>query len=167
MRHIWVIGDNFTARSFRTHFKRDDAFRHYMKQFFEVTPFCNSRFSSSNTNMIARLQNTLATGFNKSKDKVLPSYIVVVLDDDLITYLDFKHEGAATLLGTWVEWLVAAFAELLESRLQQLTDKSKDQKQPVFFYWVTAPLHHQFSKERNNLRVKFNSAWKRLFVSMR
>ena len=176
------------AKSFRTHFKQSPATesmksshtnstavdqtsvvstdsenknknyadKSYIKSNYEFKPFCNSRFASSTENMLTRLQNSLAMGFNHFKDGRLPQYIVVVLDDDLITYLDFKKEGATTLLGIWIQWLAQEAQKLLQDRLQQLPVKCK--KTEVFFYWVSAPLHSFFSKERNDLRTRFNLA---------
>ena len=118
MYSFWIVGDNFTVRTFRNHFKKDADY--YMKKNYHVFPFCNSRFASSNQNMLAQLQNSMAMGFNQTKENVhaLPKYVVIVLDDDLITFLDFKEDGVATLLGTWVEWLVDSFNKLLEEKLK-------------------------------------------------
>ena len=133
---LWILGDNFTAKSYRTHFKRvssgPNGRTHFIKQQYDYTPFCNSRFASSNTNMVSRIQNSLASGFNKLKNGILPRYILVVLDDDLITFLDFKKDGAATLLGTWIEWLVKEFNILVKARLDQLPERCK--KFEPFFY---------------------------------
>ena len=104
MEHLWFVGDNFMAKSYRTHFKRNTSSQRFIKDNFEPTPFVNSRFSSSNTNMLSRIQNTFAAALNQMKKMNLPRYVVIVLDDDLITFLNFKDEGAATLLGTWVKW---------------------------------------------------------------
>ena len=53
-------------------------------------------------NMLARLQNSFAAGLNQTKkEALLPRYIIIVLDDDLITFLDYSKEGTTTLLGTW------------------------------------------------------------------
>ena len=150
---LWILGDNFTAKSYRSHFKSRNA-NHYIKKNYEVTAFCNSKFASSNTNMLSRLQNTLATGLNKTKNGILPKYILVILDDDLITYLDYKREGVATLLGKWIEWLVKEFNSLIGDRKKQLPQHCR--KIEPFFYWVSAPTHDNFSKERNNLHMKFN-----------
>ena len=62
---------------------------------------------------------------NSQKSSLLPKYVLVVLDDDLISYLDFKREGLATLLGTWVEWLVKKLSEIVKTRLSQLPLKSR------------------------------------------
>ena len=59
----------------------------------------------------------MASALNKNKNNALPKYVLIVLDDDLITFLDFKETGVATLLGTWVQWLVSEFNTLVEKRL--------------------------------------------------
>ena len=76
------------------------------------------------------------------------------MDQDLISFLNYNEEGAATLLGTWVEWIADQFDSLVKQRLQQVPDKAK--KVIPFFYWATAPTHHYFSKDMNKIRVKFN-----------
>ena len=90
---------------------------------------------------------------SRAKNGVLPKYIVVILDDDLIDYLNFKAEGAATLMGTWIEWLTGELQSLINDRISQLPVKCKVKQ---FFYWVTAPIHNYFSKECNAMRIKFN-----------
>ena len=83
--------------------------------------------------MLARLQNTLVSGFNKTKGGILPKYILIVLDDDLITYLDFKWgDGAATLFGSWIEWLVQEFETVMSDRLEKMDNKYK--KMDMFLY---------------------------------
>ena len=156
MDALWFVADNFIARTFRAHFqkyqpKNGDL---YAKNNFEITPHCNSRFASAQGNMLERLQNCLAAAINGNKDGLLPKYIVVVLDDDLIKFLGFMEEGVATLLGTWMEWIAKQFGDLIQKRLEQLPVKSS--KIVPFIYWVAAPNHSFFSKQTNNLRTKFN-----------
>ena len=140
---VWIVGDNFAARSYRTHCKKATNKDLYIKDNFEYIPFINSRYSSSNSNMLAHIQNTFVSAFNQTKDKLLPKYIVMVFDDDLITYLGFKRgDGVATLLGSWVEWLVKEFNEAIAKRLEQLEHRFKKNK--IFLYWVTAPTHKCF-----------------------
>ena len=126
----------------------------YIKKCFEFDAQCSSRYSLKNSNMVSRICNTFVNAINVEKSARLPRYIAVILDDDLISYLDFKKEGVATLLGSWVEWLVQEFTKVLNDRYAFLPEKCRRFK--PFFYWVAAPTHTCFSKERNNLRVKFN-----------
>ena len=120
---LWFISDNFTTSSYRNNFKKKagpHAKDQYIKTHYDYTVFCNSRFASPNTNMIAHLQNMLTAGLNQIKDGILPKYVLVVLDDDLITYLNFKNDSATTLLGMWVEWIAKEFNVLLEKCKSQI-----------------------------------------------
>ena len=96
----------------------------------------------------------MASAINGSNIGMLPKYFVVVLDDDLITHLDYKEDGVATMLGTWVEWISIEFQKLVDDRLKMLPQKCK--KTVPFFYWVIAPTHSYFSRDRNQLHIKFN-----------
>ena len=164
------IGDNFTTGTFCNYFKRSPV-QFFIKDHYEFPAFCSSRGSSSMANMLARLQNSFAAGLNQTKEEaMLPRYIIIVLDDDLITFLDYSKEGATTLLGTWLEWLAKQFKDLLDQRIAQLPAKCKKSSLLPFFYWVAAPTHSYMSKERNNLHIKFNLALDsvlKLYDSMR
>ena len=155
---LWIIGDNFTSRLFRAHSKLyspESGF--FIKENYEFKPFCSSRFASSNTNMLSRIVNTFAGALNSDLKSggLLPRYVLFVLDDDLITYLNCKtSDGVDSLFGSWIEWLVKNINDMLQKRIHQLPIKSR--KVIPFLYWVTAPIHSYFSKERNNLRIKFN-----------
>ena len=158
---VWFLGDNFIARTYRVHYKifnsNREGCKHFGKENFEVIAHCNSKYSSSQVNLLACLQNTLATAINHCKNGTLPKYIIIILDEDLIDYLNFPYEGAATLLGSWIQWLCKEFAALIDFRFNQLPLKCTKKGKP-FFYWVTAPTHSCFSKDNNNLRIKFNLA---------
>ena len=99
------------AKSFREHFDMagDDFF---IKKKFDVLPFCGNRFSSNNTNMLSRLQNSM---HNLIKEHVkLPKYIIILLDNDLIEFADFDDYGIMTILGEWVEYLVKEFKKTVQ-----------------------------------------------------
>ena len=117
------------ARTFRQHFKRyqpeDRNKKLFIKENFDVFPYCNSRFTSTQQNILARLQNCLTGTINGVKSGLLPKYIVVVLDDNVISYLDYKGEGTSTLLGTYVEWLTKEFDSLIQKCLEQVPLKSR------------------------------------------
>ena len=110
LRRLWIIGDNFTSCTFRKNFLLHDHGKNnedsYIKRSFDFEVQCNSKFNSANQNMILRLQNTMAATINKFKTVPLPNYILIVLDDDLITYLDYKEEGVIDLLAKWIQWVI-------------------------------------------------------------
>ena len=158
---LWFIGDNFVATSYRNHFKKynpeRDEDKHFIKRNYKFTAFCNSRFASSQSNILARLQNSFAMAVNSNKKSgLMAKYIIVVLDDDLVTYLGATDDQSnlATLFGSWIEWLAKSFTDLINQQMNQLPDKSK--KYYPFIYWVLAPTHSFFDKNANQQRIKFN-----------
>ena len=123
-----------------------------MKERFELTPHCNSKFSSNNTNILSRILNTLAAGINEVFR--LPKYLVVILDDDLIQYLNYDGYGCATCYGEWIEFLVEGFKDLFQDAKDKLPKKAVKDSFP-WTYWVTAPRHKFF--RNNSAHTKFNN----------
>ena len=150
---LWVIGDNFTAISYQKHFKyfmqqKDTTM--YCPDNFEVRGYCNNRYNSNNNNILARLQNTVAGALNKNT--WLPKYLAIVLDDDLIKYLDSYRVGISSMYRMWIEWLVQQVHELIKQKSAKLLTKAKSE---ICVYWVQAPLHLAFGED-NKRRMHFN-----------
>ena len=151
---VWVFKDNSTAISYRKHFLlRDDNRSGFMKSYILHRIFCNSKYSSTTKNMILHIHNTVAVAINDNT--YLPKYMIFVVDDDLITYLDFKGVGVAQLLGTWIEWLMKHVHNLVSAKKGYLPDYAKKANEPSI-YWCVSPTHLNFSLECNNLRKKLN-----------
>ena len=113
MSKVWLVGDNFLAENYRKNFKKA-TYELYLKNRFEVTPYCSSRFSDRNTNAISRLVNSFVQAMNTKF--YLPEYVIIMLDNDLIEYVQYKRFGVAALLGSWIEYLAQFFVETLETR---------------------------------------------------
>ena len=110
--------------------------------------------------MFVQLQNTFASAINKSNS--LPKYILVVLNDDLITFLKYDKEGAAGMLGNWLMWLSEQLSELIKTRKEKLPVKAKKDHEPCI-YWAMAPTHQNFNARCNIIRKKYNSCLETLF----
>ena len=154
------MGDNFAATTYRKHFlnKSEVYVEHadvedYIQNNFEFKMYCNSRFNSATGNMLVRIQNTFAAAVNKNVS--LPKYNLIVLDDDLITYMDFKGASVTELLGKWIKWLIKEFDLIIQTRKEQLPIKAKKSTEPCT-YWCLAPTHRNFNQQRNDLRKKLN-----------
>ena len=138
---VLLVGDNFCSISYRKHFLlRQDNEKGFIKDRFEFKPYCNSCYNSATANMLVRLQNTFTRALNENNS--MPKFILVILDDDLIQYLNFKEAGASQLLGSWIEWLSQQFTDALHSKRDKLPRKAQ---QETCIYWVLPPLHHDFS----------------------
>ena len=69
----------------------------FLKERFEILPFCSSHFSDKNTNALSRLVNSFVQAMNAKY--YLLDYVIIMLDGDLIDYLQYKRFAMASLLG--------------------------------------------------------------------
>ena len=139
--------------TYRVNFKKAKDTPFYIKEQFEVTPYCNSRYNSNDHNMLSRLQNTLATAINESQR--LPKFIICVLNNDLINFLKFNNIGMSPLIGEMLKWLVKEFNEIISLCKSQLPAKAVREDHPQF-YWTVAPIHMHFDENEALIRKKYN-----------
>ena len=152
---LWLIGDNFMAETYRHHFLKNKA-SFFMKNVFEVLPFCKSRHDCNDTNMLSRIRSCLAKAV--SEQGKLPKFIVIILDDDLLDYL--QHDGHA-MLGSWIEWLVNCFTEICRDRKSILQANAVRNDYPMI-YWAAPPHHRNFlnNPSRSKLLLSMESVFK-------
>ena len=130
---------------------KKDGFQFFIKQNFEHQMFCNSKYNSSNKNLLLRLQNTFASAINKNIS--LPRYMLLVTDSEMIDFLQYSDVGMSQILGEWITWLVNEFKKLINARKDQLPTRAERDREPCL-YWCLAPLHCNFGD--NDARKKFN-----------
>ena len=128
---VWFIGDNFLAGSYRTHYKKCEKGDYFIKNNFDFKAFCGSKYNDSNSNCLSRLQITFVQAINKHS--LLPKFVIVLLDDDLIQYLNFSNQGKACMYGEWLQWLVEAYDVAIKAKLAFLPSKSKHPNQPMLY----------------------------------
>ena len=161
---LWLVGDNFVASTIREHFKKKDEYKFFIKEYFEVVAFCSSRFNDKDQNIIRRLKSTFATALSKY-DK-LPKYICIVLESDIIDFLEYSNVGISTFYGDMIESIVKSFNQMIEDRKRILPTKAKKVGYPQL-YWVALPMHKNLDK---NARGKFNLTLEsivKLYANMR
>ena len=151
LRKVWILGDNFVAETYRRYFRKSDA-SFFLKMHFNVLPFCSSKYSDRNSNMISRIINCLITAIN---NKVyLPHYVLVAIDDDLVSYQKYKGFGVAALYGNWLEYLQNTINTVLKERRESLPINTVNPDQTQV-YWVEPANHAAFSKKEREIREKF------------
>ena len=160
---VWLVGDNFMAKSFCNHFKKIGDY--HMKTHFDAYPHCSSKYSSSDTNMLNRIKNSFANTVGAHGK--LPKFVVIILDMDLFDFLQFEGQGVVTLLGGWIEWLVLQFEQFIQDCLALLPQRCIKDGYPQW-YWVALPHHHKFhdNKFRTNMVHSIESVCK-LHTSVR
>ena len=147
---LWIVGDNFVSKTYRQHVKRN-AKDFFIKENFDVYPFCNSRNNCANRNLIACMQGTFIDAVNE-KGK-LPRYIVIVLDSDLIEFFDYESCGVASAYGKLLQYLVSAVS-LACSEIKKVLSKKATRDDYPCIYWAATPHHKYF--DDNSLHTKFN-----------
>ena len=125
-----------------------------MKKYFQVEAHCSSRFSDSNSNMISRLQISMAKAINKAM--YLPDYIIIVLEDDIIDFLEYRNYSVSAMYGTWLDWLAKEFNELIFKKQAHLPVGARNDNETQI-YWTTAVYHKMFTLAETQMREKFNN----------
>ena len=123
-----------------------------MTKNFEVSAYCGSRYECNNANMISRILNSITNAINKNK--LLPKYILVVLDNDLIQFLGYDKFGMVTMLGTWLEHLIESLINMCQEHKGMLPTKAIKHSYPMI-YWMSCPHHKLFVN--NGAQSKYNS----------
>ena len=86
LEQVWFFGDGFSFNSYeKYYFQSTTAKQGYAMQNYEITGFMNNGSSSLDKNVVSRLRNLLAEAIKKMV--YLPKVIVIVPDDDIITYV--------------------------------------------------------------------------------
>ena len=129
----------------------------YVKENFDVYGFMNGKFDALNTNAISRMENALAKAINQHK--LLPKFVVVVPDDDLIKFYNRKGYGISTALGRIVDSIMVEHDRLVTAYKEFLPEKCKKEEYPHFI-WILAPIHNNFAN--NSDRHKFNKCVERM-----
>ena len=128
-----------------------------MKENFDVSGYMNGRFTSSNPSMIGRLFNALISAINGKEESktvtLLPKYIVVVPDDNIIKSLNHYGAGMGTALNKMIEKVMNEHEKALKIYCDYLPEKSKCKESPVII-WILAPMHDNFAN--NSERNLFN-----------
>ena len=89
-------------------------------------------------NILSRLRNSLVRAINAQI--LLPKFILVILDDDIMDAIDHYKTGISYGIGWILEWLINEFHKLVSSHKERLPTKSQKYKYPTFF-GVKIPYH--------------------------
>ena len=140
-----MIGDDFGFKSFNKYFYELDHAEHYIFDEFEVSGFNNNKNLSYDRNVVSRMRNNLVGAIKEQP--ILPKFIVVVLDDDIINYFLSKIQSSHTItpddakpaFEKMIRWLMNQYDRLLSLQKDMLPKKAK--KHETYFIWVQPPSH--------------------------
>ena len=156
MDSLWVIGDDFGFKSFTKHFYERNDIDRYMMEHFEVIGFNNNKELSYDVNTISRMRNNLVGAVHDQK--LLPKYVVVVLDDDIIQFARrriTKGNDWSTIFSRIVRYLMCQFDRVIATHKEHLPMKCKRDDEPKFI-WIKPPTNTNFSN--NTMHNHFSEA---------
>ena len=154
---IWIFGDEFAFKSFEEYYMRQPGERQtYMKVHYDVSAFVNSEYASANNNALSRMRNLIVHAIQGQV--LLPKMIVVVTDDDFITYLhsfDPKlTDDISAPISRIINNIMTEYGRIIISHRDNLPLKSKCWNFPHI--WILPPFHDNFAN--NSQRVQLAAA---------
>ena len=141
---IWFLSDEFGFKSYQKYYYHRDPenFNGYVKYRFEMSAYLNNKSNSIDTNLISRMRHLMVGAI--TAQVCLPKLIMIVPDDDFITYLNFDGEAASQLYGKLLDWLMMQHDRLIATQKEYLPQKAKMPNSPKII-WIEPPLHENFN----------------------
>ena len=117
--------------------------------------FTLNSFEVRNRNTLARMANSLTNACNSSQTPIIPKWIVVVPEADVLETVNCNHYGISAAYGRITQYIMNRFDDILRQFLDHsgnLAAKINKFDWP-FILWVEPTLHQGYSN--NNLRIKY------------
>ena len=87
--------------------------------------------------------------------RVFPKFIVVVIDDDMVKYVNFNRFGVSDAYSRLINSIMVEYDHLVEAQKEFLPKRSKNNEHPIFI-WIAPPTHDNFSN--NHMRKKLSKS---------
>ena len=150
---IWFVGDEFVHNSYAEYYfqRSQTEFQGYVKDKYEMSGFMATN-SPLDRSLVSRIRNNLLTAIREQP--VLPRIVVVVLDDNIVNFIEQKNDTSSYTIGKVIHSIMTEHNRLICSQKDYLPNKAKRLNLPQVL-WIEAPLHQSFIN--NTLRQKFNT----------
>ena len=138
-------------RSFKQYYKdrNHQEFGGYLKDNFTIQAFLSDKYISNNQNMVSRFQHCFAKGIQDNI--LLPKYLVIVPDDDLIHYFNYDGQGLTKPYGRLINNIMHEFDKLISVQKEFLPKRSRRPNYPSII-WIEPPLHDNFVNNQEQLK---------------
>ena len=164
LESLWIIGDKFCAENSHVLIHQLKQHELYVKQNFELKVFYSRVPESGNcarsnttrdvvSNCISRIHNTVVAAL--SRHAQIPKMMVVVLENDIINFLEYQGYGVTEMYGKVIEYLTKELQNtVIRFRNRYLPSKAFRSNWPQFIY-ITPSIHDSYKD--NILRKKFTT----------
>ena len=151
---LWFLGDVFVLNTYSRYCHQQPEEEFYIKRNFEVSAYMSNKNNSLDQNMVSRYRNLLVGIL--AEQIILPKLLVVVPDDDLITYVNHQTAGLTKILDRVINWLMKEYSHIIDAQKDYLPVKAK-RNHLLQIVWIEAPHHDNFMDIDNEMRAKFNA----------
>ena len=127
VRNMWFIGDSFLQDIFATFssIRREAIITNRSQPFayayFNPTAFYQGSNVNGIKNILARILNSFIEALNRNES--LPSYIMVILDKDIIKNINHFNYGISWIISRCLHWLCTQINRLIITRRNEIIDQ--------------------------------------------
>ena len=153
---IWFIGDDFATKSFEQNFQQryHGEYNGFSRENYDTIGFMNNEYTSNTKNILSRMRNAFVEAVQKYV--LLPKYVVIVCDNDLIKTTKKQITDGSdfeAMMKKCVNYLMVEYRKLVDMQMSYLPKKAKRHAYPTFL-WIECPKHVSFKD--NDERKVFN-----------
>ena len=152
MEDLWIIGDEFVARSGHIIEKKQGT---YVNANFQVTAAGGSIISSNIPSVLTRMRNVLIKLINKLN--VIPKIVVIVAENDISKDVALEGFGSGKIFDDEIKWLFEEHASIIAEYKKYLPARaSKHRENWPYFLWISPSLHDNYID--NEKRKRFTKS---------
>ena len=144
---VWFLGDELLINSYGKYFQSVDMDQSFIRSNFETKMAAG--YKLWNKSYISRIRNSLARAITENGG-ILPQYIIVMLDNELIRLIKHDQYGISKIFGKTTEWLAREIQKLITSAKDMPPGRSVRKFEPQVI-WLAAPQHRDL---RDNYKRK-------------
>ena len=149
---LWIIGDQFVSNNIQQYFLSAPQTDSYCRSQLEVCVFHKGNTADRSDSPISRIVNNLIYAM-KTKG-YLPKIIAVILEDDLIRYVDYNDFGVTSVYGQIFNYIIEEVrSAIIEFKYGILPVKARRDAYPQII-WFLPTLHCNYHPSDNTLRKK-------------
>ena len=139
---LWIIGDEMVHKTFQENYEKHASKENfYSTNHYEVTVAAGGT-NSRTKSMLSRILNCITNIFNSQK--VIPKWIVIILENDLIKSLSYTEFGATSAYGEVLRWLFEEVKKIHNEIRENVPFKVKKYEWPHIMY-IEPTLHRAYS----------------------
>ena len=172
LKLVWILGDAFlreivpTLRTIKIQSKKNNN-PLYLTDNYNVETLHADRWSNIRS-FLARLFNHLVTALN-TPPYVLPRYILIIIDRDLITNAELYDYGVSRTLEDTLKWILINIDQTIETRKEDLVEKrpcAVSTTSEPRLVWINMIKHpdNSMNKQVYSLSRKFNEILERVIA---